>query len=323
MGEDARRDRTAGVLLAAACADALGVPYEPSQRGPADKKPQMLGGGYGNYQPGEYSDDTQMAVVIAQVAADGLDLREESALDRVAAGFVVDWFGGGATDVGAQTRSLLSAATPGPSGAAELRRLGKQLHERTGRSAGNGSLMRTAPVALAYPDDPDAMVTAARAVSALTHHDPTAGDACALWCLAIDHAIRTGELEATIGLAKVGGDWKALLADAEAKPPSAFAAKSGWVVAALQGAWSAVVGVRDIADPGQRLRAGVEAAVNGGGDTDTVAAIAGALLGAACGASAVPPEWRAIVHGWPGLDADGLVELALRCAGQNYEDRGI
>lgn len=79
MAEDLRRDRTAGALLAAACADALGVPYEPAQRGPADGRPRLLGGGYGNYQPGEYSDDTQMAVVIAQVAAEGMDLRSEPA----------------------------------------------------------------------------------------------------------------------------------------------------------------------------------------------------------------------------------------------------
>jgi ADP-ribosylglycohydrolase len=315
------RDRVAGALLGAACADALGAGYEPSQRGPADGRPRMLGGGYGNYAPGEYSDDTQMAVVIARVAADGMDLRTEPALDRIATGFVVDWFGGGATDVGAQTRALLSAATPffrAEGAAAQLRRLGADLHNRTGRSAGNGSLMRTVPVALAYLGKPDAMVEAARAVSALTHHDPVAGDACALWCLAIDHAVATGELDARVGLERLESteDWAARLDEAEAQPPAAFATTSGWVVAALQGAWAAIVGVRNIDDPAERLRAGIEAAVNGGGDTDTVAAIAGALLGAASGASAVPQEWRDIVHGWPGLRADDLVDLAERSAGQ-------
>ena len=54
--------------------------------------------------------------------------------------------------------------------------------QRTGRTAGNGSLMRTAPVALAYLDDEAALVEAARAVSELTHYDPEAGDACVLWC---------------------------------------------------------------------------------------------------------------------------------------------
>jgi ADP-ribosylglycohydrolase len=59
---------------------------------------------------------------------------------------------------------------------------------------------------------------------------------------------------------------------------------------------------------------GLQAAVRGGGDTDTVAAIAGGLLGAAYGASAVPDEWRAALHGWPGLRADDLTALAVKIA---------
>ncbi|TQS43866.1 ADP-ribosylglycohydrolase family protein [Cryptosporangium phraense] len=309
-----RDDRVAGTLLAAACGDALGVHYEPSQRGPADGDPQMLGGGYGHYAPGEYSDDTQMAVVIAQVAASGADLRSEDALDRVASGFVQDWFGGGATDVGAQTRALLGrAAARPPVDAASLRSIGADLHRESGRTAGNGSLMRTSPVALAFLGQADAMAEAARAVSALTHHDPVAGEACVLWCLAISHAVLTGSVDLSVGLSRVPESWEDRIREAETRPVSDFAAQSGWVVAALQGAWAAVFGVRDIADPAERLRKGLVAAVNGGGDTDTVAAIAGALLGASCGASAVPAEWRAIVHGWPGLDADGLEALALAC----------
>ena len=54
----------------------------------------------------------------------------------------------------------------------------------------------------------------------------------------------------------------------------------------------------------------LDAAVRAGDDTDTVAAIAGGLLGAAYGASAVPLEWRRLLHGWPGIDAHGLVALA-------------
>jgi ADP-ribosylglycohydrolase len=54
--------------------------------------------------------------------------------------------------------------------------------------------------------------------------------------------------------------------------------------------------------------------VRAGDDTDTVAAIAGALLGGRHGATALPDEWRTKVHGWPGLDADDLTELAVRAA---------
>ena len=64
----------------------------------------------------------------------------------------------------------------------------------------NGSLMRTAPVALAYLDDEAGLVAAARKVSELTHYDADAGDACVLWCTAIRHAVLTGQLDVRLGL---------------------------------------------------------------------------------------------------------------------------
>ena len=62
------------------------------------------------------------------------------------------------------------------------------------------------------------------------------------------------------------------------------------------------------------VRRALTAAVHAGDDTDTVAAIAGGLLGARCGASAVPAEWASAVHGWPGMVADDVTELSLRTA---------
>ena len=137
-------DRAAGVLLGAACGDALGVPYEFARPPGPGEMPVMKGGGLGPYSPGEYSDDTQMAVCIAQVAATGADLCSVEALDQIATNFL-GWAARGATDIGSQTRAVLSGArrdrTAGPADA--LRATAAQLHERTGRTAGNGSLMRT------------------------------------------------------------------------------------------------------------------------------------------------------------------------------------
>ena len=89
------------------------------------------------------------------------------------------------------------------------------------------------------------------------------------------------------------------------------------MVEALQGAWSAITTTpvpQDDPATGvfrvDHLRLALDAAVRGGGDTDTVAAIAGGLLGAAYGASAVPAEWRRVLHGWPGLRTRDLVDLA-------------
>jgi ADP-ribosyl-[dinitrogen reductase] hydrolase len=303
-------DRVAGVLLGVAAGDALGVPYEYGSRplpGPGEQA-RMLGGGLGGYAPGQWSDDTEMTSVIAQVAARFVDLRDKAALDAIAAGFL-RWHADGPADVGVQTSSVLGPlrGTPEAGSAGRMLMRAAEVHASTGRSAGNGSLMRTAPVALAHLGDPAAIAQAARAVSALTHHDPQAGDACVLWCLAIDHAVRTAEIDVRIGLGQVGSEWSGVLDEAEQVPPETFAGSNGWVVAALQGAWSAIVHTTGLVD-------GLQAAVQGGGDTDTVAAIAGGLLGAAYGASAVPDEWRVALHGWPALRSDDLTALAVEIA---------
>jgi ADP-ribosylglycohydrolase len=311
--ENKQLDRACGVLVATAAGDALGAGYEFGPPLPDDQPVLMRGGGVFGWSPGEWTDDTSMAVAIAEVAAGGMELRGENAQDRLVARWV-EW-SAGAADVGNQTRAVLTGVdTGGTAVAAQARAASAQLHERTGHTAGNGSLMRTAPLALAYLDRPEDLVEAALAVSALTHFDPEAGEACVLWCLAIRHAVLTGELDARAGLDALAADrrsiWAARLTAAESARPADFA-RNGWVVEALQAAWCAIsTAPTDEGDSASRLRLALEAAVRGGGDTDTVAAIAGGLLGAAYGASAVPGAWRALLHGWPGLRCDGLIALA-------------
>lgn len=306
------RDRAAGVLLGQAVGDALGVPYEfATPPGPGEEA-AMIGGGLGPYAPGEWSDDTQMAACVAQVAATGVDLRSEAALDEVAAGFE-RWRADGASDIGAQTRQVLAHASRSPGRpAARLRGASRGLHERTGRTAGNGALMRTGVVGLAALDDRSVTAEAARAVAELTHSDPLAGDSCVLWCEAVRVAVREGRLDVRAGLDLLPDGsarrWSAWIAEAEDPGAAPSLNPNGFTVTALQAAWHAVVTTDD-------LPAGLHAAIRIGGDTDTVAAIAGALLGAYHGASAVPRGWRDVVHGWPGLRAGELEDLALRAAG--------
>ncbi|MCW2572558.1 MAG: ADP-ribosylation/Crystallin [Frankiales bacterium] len=184
-----------------------------------------------------------------------------------------------------------------------MTRVANDLHEHTGKTAGNGSLMRTGPVALAHLGDIPGIVEAARAISGLTHADPMAGDACVLWCLAIDRAVRTGKLDLRLGLPHIDPAWVALVDAAEAGEPSNFT-NNGWVVSALQASWSALTRTTS-------LREALIAAVGAGNDTDTVAAITGALGGARYGSSAVPLAWRRRLHGWPGLRAHELASLAV------------
>lgn len=320
-------DRAAGVLLGLAAGDALGAGYEFGPPLPDDATVDMIGGGTFNWAPGEWTDDTSMAVPIAQAAARGADLRDEAVLDEIVAAWI-DW-ARTASDVGIQTRAVLAeAARTGGTAAAALA-ASQSLHERTGRSAGNGSLMRTAPIALAFLDDEAGAAEAARAISALTHWDDDAGDACVIWTLAIRHSVLTGELDARIGLAALPAErrerWATLLDEAENLEPRDFD-RNGWVVQALQGAWSSIhraVAAHSAGDTtdGRALRDGLERAVRGGRDTDTVAAIAGGLLGATFGASAVPSDWRLRLHGHPGLRAHDLVELAALAARGGEPDR--
>jgi ADP-ribosylglycohydrolase len=313
-------DRAAGVLLGTAAGDALGAGYEFGPPLPTGTPVAMCGGGPFGWAPGEWTDDTSMAIVIARVAADGHDLRGEAAQDRLVVAWA-DW-ARNAPDVGNQTREVLAASGNTAAGA---RSASTALHERTGRSAGNGSLMRTAPLALAFLHDEAALVEAATAVSGLTHHDPQAGEACVLWCLAIRHAILNCELEVHVGLDRLPADrataWEQLILQAEDHDPAHWTDSNGWVVSAFQTAWSAITRTPSPGeDPtrgsfaAQHLQFAIEAAVRCGDDTDTVAAIAGGLLGARWGAATVPAAWRKVLHGWPGLRAADLTALGSAIA---------
>jgi ADP-ribosylglycohydrolase len=304
-------DRAAGCLVGQAYADALGVPYEAGVR-PLDGPPQLLGGGLGNYEPGEWSDDTQMAICVANAALDA-DLSTEDGMDAVAVRFE-DWYAGSPADVGIQTSRVLHDAellTGRP--ATRLRAAAATLHERTGRTAGNGALMRTAPVALALRGDADAIAAAARAIAELTHPDPLAGDSCVLWCLAIDAALRGEAADPGRHVGALPAErreqWAAWIVAADGATPGQFA-DNGYTVTALQAAWA---GIRYSKNRGvtSYLRM-IHDAIGAGGDTDTVAAIAGALAGACCGLSGVRDERISRVHGWPGFGIDDLAALGRR-----------
>lgn len=311
----AQTDRACGVILAAAAGDALGAGYEFTTPSP-HLVPAMIGGGLGNFAPGEWTDDTAQAVAIAQVAATGTDLRAPEALTAIAQRFA-DWYADGPADVGIQTAHVLRLAGPTPTGT-DMAQAARRVHERNGRSAGNGSLMRTGPVALAYLDDPAGLVEAAMAISALTHHQDYAQQACALWCLKIRHTVIHGQFPTYDDIARWlpnRDDWHTILTDAQTHPPDTFT-QNAWSVGALQAAWSAITHTPIPTDGPEcgHLVDSLTTAIRIGHDTDTVAAIAGALLGARWGMSAVPAAWRRVLHGWPGIRSIELERLAYLTA---------
>jgi len=301
---DAVRKRARGTLLASAVGDALGVPYE-FETTVLEGDPQLLGGGLGDYAPGEWSDDTQMSICIALVAASGMRLTSQAAQDEIAAKFLA-WSKDGATDIGIQTSRVLADAQHREGTASQrLRAAAAYFAATSDRAAGNGALMRTAPVGLAFLYDRDLTAQAAREIASLTHTDPMVGDTCVLWAEAIRHAVTSGRIDIYAGLDLLHPDvHPSLIATLqEAEDPGFTIESNSFTITAMQSAWHAVVMAKDTDDP---IRNGLFEAIKLGSDTDTTAAVAGALLGAAFGEDLVP-DYE--VHGWPGMTGAQLADL--------------
>jgi ADP-ribosylglycohydrolase len=313
------------VLLGQAAGDALGVGYEGRKEG---RWPWKMIGGRSGFEPGEWTGDTEQAVIVATARSEPL---------AVADG-LVDWYGGGPKDIEMGTAAVLSHAAGEPGRLSDAAReyaevsMARPVPEGWDPSMTNGSLARTGPVCLPFLGDRERIVQAARDISDLTHADPYAGDACVLWSLAIERAVLDGdgydvggrgddgtglggfdlraefERDCQLWLPVERRDfWSQTIAVAcSHRGPSA---RNTSAVGAFMAALYAIKGVGDLVD-------GLRSAISGGGDTGTVAAIAGSLLGALYGAEGLMPKWRALLHGWPGLDADGLQQLAQEAADQ-------
>lgn len=309
-------DRAAGVVLGGAAGDALGAGYEfgPALGPEAVVAPR--GGGAFGWAPGEWTDDTQMASAILSSLSTGVE--GEPAVIEIAAGFIA-WFASNPPDVGNQTRRALGRAGGDPAGLAAAALAEQEAHPD---AAGNGSLMRTGPVGLAPGQTRLELAQLVAAISDLTHPHPDCASACVLWCEGIRRfedlppgAPNTGWVEhLRSGLDLLDGPqrirWGGLLDTVAGAEPDEFAPRNGWVVDAFR---QAVAALEATPIPAGRwgslhLRRVLDRVVRGGGDTDTVAAIAGSLAGAAWGATAVPLDWQVLLHGI-GARPGGVVPL--------------
>ncbi|MGY1669442.1 ADP-ribosylglycohydrolase family protein [Geodermatophilus sp. SYSU D00710] len=311
-----RRHRVAGALVGSTVGDALGAPFEfgrPhafSTRFPVPARgaaTEMCGGGSLGWEPGEFTDDTQMALLVATSLVDHGGLDEADVFDRFRA-----WAAAGPPDVGIQTRAVLDSGLPWDQAAATH-------FARTGRAAGNGSLMRTTPAAIWFSRfGTEATVDAARRISALTHGDPSAGEGCAVFHELMRVALRGGDPLAAVpdALELVAeehrGRWSAVLA--EDWTPRKATESNGAVWPTLGQALWALRHGKDFAEV-MRL------VIDLGGDTDTVACVAGGLAGAVYGITGIPARWATVVHGTVPGHGDrvwrpaGLQELAAALDG--------
>ena len=287
-----RSHRAAGAVIGSAVGDALGAPFEVgppgrfSARFPGDARgsaTEMCGGGSLSWEPGEFTDDTQMTLLVAQSLVERGGLDEADLFDRFHR-----WADAPPPDIGTQTRAVLGSGRPWEVAASEH-------FARSGHAAGNGSLMRTTPAAVFFaPQGRTATMDTARRISALTHGDPSAGEGCAVFHELVRVALDGRDPPAAIPLAMdhVAPEhrrrWASVL-DPEWTPADATEINGavwptlGAAVWALRGATSFAQVIRRVIDLG--------------GDTDTVAAVAGGLAGAVFGIAGIPTRWTSVVHG--------------------------
>ncbi len=280
QSSQANRERAIGSLLGLAVGDALGTTLEFSARDSRQRLTELEGGGPFGLQPGEWTDDTSMALALADslLSCDGLD--ELDLMTRF-----VSWMHEGAYssngrcfDIGGTVRAALTRfKANGDPVAGSIDPM----------SAGNGSLMRLAPVAIRYWDDELGRRDAAARQSRTTHGADEAVDACVAFADVLADAIAGKPRSEVFG--QRSGSWAGRIDDIMA---GSWRGKtrdeiqsSGYVAHSLEAAlWC-------VARTGSFEEAVVLAA-NLGGDADTTAAITGQLAGALYGLNHIPQRWR-------------------------------
>lgn len=289
------RERYVGCLVGLALGDALGAPLEFLSREQIastwGEVRDLLGGGWLNVDPGEYTEDTQLAVALATgIATIG---RVEPA--DIARRFVA-WLQNGAADVGKLTRTALRYHEQG----LPWQEVGPRVsHELAGRCAGNGSVMRCAPVGLFHALRPHDLVRDSALTSALTHADPQP-----VWgTIAVNLALAellAGRAENLIPrVAAQIAEPRVRQALLNARTLARRDVRSGgYVLETLTAAFWALEHHRGFEEV-------VVAAINLGDDADTVGAVAGALAGAREGIAAIPERWQRQLH-----NAEPLADLA-------------
>jgi ADP-ribosyl-[dinitrogen reductase] hydrolase len=273
------QDRAVGALIGLAVGDAVGTTLEFKPRDSYPPLEDMVGGGPFGLKPGQWTDDTSMALALADSLLEHPGLDETDLMERFSA-----WQSRGdysctgrCFDIGMTVSQALQ----------RYRTSGEPIAGSTDpMSAGNGSLMRLAPVAVRFWNRPELMSSIAALQSATTHGAAEAVSACMACSRLLGEAI-AGEPRSAVMRRRdeplagkiepiMGGSWRGKARD-EVR-------SSGYVAHSLEAALWSVGRTGD-------FRSAVLTAANLGEDADTTAAIAGQLAGALYGASGIPAEW--------------------------------
>jgi ADP-ribosyl-[dinitrogen reductase] hydrolase len=298
-----RRERAIGSVLGLALGDALGAPFKFRRSEqipapiPAFELPWM------GLPAGTTTDDTAMAqnLIRSLIANDGR-LDPADVLARH-----VEWIATGPPDVGNLTRRVLSRARDGAADAA------REYVEQRGPevSAGNGSVKYCAPLGVAYATRPDRLLDAAPALSAITHWDERCRTACLAVTLAVAALVRGEDARdavvrsVTAVKGREGAEELEELVDTAGVIRPIDGPDQGFAL------FTAGVALRTAAEA-PPFEEGMRAVVALGGDTDTNAAVTGALLGALHGRAGLPDDWLAKLNDLDelGSEAEALARLA-------------
>lgn len=282
-------DRYRGCLLGLAAGDALGTTLEFRRPGSFEPIDDMVGGGPFGLEPGMWTDDTSMALCLADslIERKGFDPKDQ--MHRY-----VRWYreghlssNGFCFDIGNTVQeALLHFIETGEAYAGSVDRF----------SAGNGSLMRLAPVPMYYAHSVDEAIILSGKSSQTTHGAAEAVDACRYFGGLLVGALAGEDKETLLGdnYCPIPGYWiHHPLADKIAEiTGGSFKRKNppgirgtGYVVQSLEAALWAF-------HNSHNFREGALKAANLGDDADTTAAIYGQIAGAHYGADSIPPEWR-------------------------------
>ena len=289
-------------MLGLVAGNQLGVPSE--HLGTADAIRQAYPNGITDLAPppknSPYDDDAAMALLLGEslLSSQGFDAND-------VARRWVKWMKVDGRGIGMTTRRALTLIDRGKE-PFEAGRLANQ--ENPGRSAGNGSVMRCVPVALLYHQDPDRLIRVSTQQAAITHADERCTWGAAAVNLATRELLHGNIYFVDEVLHRIGDRAPRVLRDAihrvpresESDLPIARAGEAGYVVHCVEIAFW-------FATHDRSLEESLIYLAQAGGDTDTNAAVAGALLGARYGEVALPPRWIDQITG-----VEGIARLAER-----------
>lgn len=283
-----RQERFRGCLIGLAVGDALGTTVEFCQPGTFRPVTDMVGGGPFNLLPGQWTDDTSLALCLAESLVECGRFGPVDQLQRYVRWWREGYMSSNGTcfDIGGTTRTALG----------RFERTGEPWCGLTdSQTAGNGSLMRLAPVPMFFARDPVLAIEKAGASSRTTHGAAVAVDACRYYAGLIVGALGGVDKQDLLSscYAPVESYWQenklaeeiaeVAAGSFKAKKPPAIQG-SGYVVKSLEAAlWCF--------SRGGNFREGCLLAVNLGDDADTTAAVYGQLAGACYGMHDIPQDW--------------------------------